>query len=148
MKVMRTDRPHISQLITTCARPLLRPSRLPSRSRCARLHSSRWQHQVGRYATNTQASRPGHRPRHPNQSLWRIGRGRATISGHRSSAPPLLSSSLNLGGARPDWPERHRSHFELLGTYHGLYLRMVGPKTRSGRSKWQHGSPAESAMQA
>ena len=86
MKVMRTDRPHISQLITTCARPLLRPSRLPSRSRCARLHSSRWQHQVGRYASNTQACRPGHRPRHPTRSLWRISRGRATISGHRSSA--------------------------------------------------------------
>jgi hypothetical protein len=46
------------------------------------------------------------------------------------------------------WPERLRSHFEALGTRYRTHLGMVGPRARPDRSKWLHGSPAESGVQA
>ena len=42
------------------------------------------------------------------------------------------------------WPERLRSHFEPLGTRYRTYLGMVRRRARPDRSKWLHGSPAES----
>ena len=44
------------------------------------------------------------------------------------------------------WPERPRSHFEPLGTRSRPLLRTSEPSAQPHRSKWHHGSPAESGM--
>ena len=53
----------------------------------------------------------------------------------RSSSPPAQI-----------WPERPRSHFEPLGTRSRPLLRTAEPSAQPHRSKWHHGSPAESVM--
>ena len=54
---------------------------------------------------------------------------------HASTSPPCQK-----------WPERHRSLSEPLGRRFRPYVRSLEPRARPDRSKWLHGSPAESVM--
>ena len=55
---------------------------------------------------------------------------------HASTSPPPGQK----------WPERHRSLSEPLGRRFRPYVRSLEPRARPDRSKWLHGSPAESVM--
>ena len=57
-----------------------------------------------------------------------------------------LSSSSSPPGQK--WPERPRSLSEPLGRRFRPYVGRAEPSARPQRSKWLHGSPAESVMPA
>ena len=57
----------------------------------------------------------------------------------------LASSSLPPGSK---WPKRHRSLSEPLGRRFRTHFSSAEPRAQPQRSKWLHGSPAESVMLA
>ena len=62
---------------------------------------------------------------------------------HRGVWQLHASTSLPPG---QKWPGRHRSLSEPLGRRFCPYVRSLEPRARPDRSKWLHGSPAESVM--
>ena len=62
---------------------------------------------------------------------------------------PLLSDDqIFVAGGPEVWPRRLRSHLEKLATRYLTYLGMVRPKAQPHPSKWHHGYPDESGVQA